>query len=216
MAQAPGTPFVFVIMPLDPAWTDHYELGVRPACEAAGARCARLDEQIFLESILDRTYAQIESADLVVAEMTDRNPTVFYEAGCAHGLAKPLILLTKTTDDIPFDLLHHPHIVHGGSITTLKERLERHIRWSLENPEQARASLCGQQTGEQEELARMAAHIENYLNAHHLRMVTFARVRQNINATYSDEKLTHLIDVSPLQFRRVRLSGNRVGVELMQ
>jgi hypothetical protein len=101
-------PFVFVVMPFSPVWNDAYELGIKPACEAAGAECARVDEQIFLETILDRIYAQIERADLIIAEMTGRNPNVYYEAGFAHGLAKPVILLTNSAEDIPFDLRQYP------------------------------------------------------------------------------------------------------------
>ena len=164
-------------------------MGVKPACEAAGAIAARVDEQIFLESILDRIYSEIERADLIVAEMTDRNPNVFYEAGYAHGLAKPVILLTKTADDIPFDLRHFPHVVHGGHISTLKSELQKRVRWFVENPDQAKASLRRQGAAEHEELERMTQHIETYLAANHFTKVSFERVRKNINSSYSDEKL---------------------------
>ena len=43
----PKRPFVFVIMPFSSEWNDAYELGIQPACVAAGAECARIDEQIF-------------------------------------------------------------------------------------------------------------------------------------------------------------------------
>lgn len=210
--QGRDQPFVFVIMPFDPEWADHYEFGVKLACEAAGATCARVDEQIFLESILDRIYAEIERADLVVAEMTDRNPNVFYETGYAHGLAKPVILLTKTANDIPFDLRHYPHVVHEGRISILKQRLEERVRWCIENPEQARATLRRHGAAEQEELKRIAQHIENYLDANNFSMITFERIRKNINRDYADEKLIRLIEVSPSRFRRVRLSGGQQGI----
>src|SRR5690242_9642806 len=89
-------PFVFVVMSFAQEFADIYELGIRPACESVGADCARVDEQIFLESILERIYGQIESADIVVAEMTGHNPNVFYETGYAHGLRKPVVLLTRS------------------------------------------------------------------------------------------------------------------------
>ena len=216
MAQRREQPFVFVIMPFDPDWTDHYELGIKPACEAAGATCARVDDQIFLENILERIYAEIERADLVVAEMTNRNPNVFYETGYAHGLAKPVLLLTKTADDIPFDLRQYPHVVYGGSITTLKQKLEERVRWCIDNPEQARAALRRQGAAQQEEFATMAGHIRAYLGANNFSMVSFERVRENINPNYSDEKLFHLIDRSPLQFRRVRMRGDKPGIGIVQ
>jgi hypothetical protein len=201
-------------MPFDPAWHDLYEFGIKGACEDAGATCARADEQIFFESILQRLYGEIEGADLIIAEMTGRNANVFYETGYAHGIGKPVILLTTTTDDIPFDLLHYPHVVHGGRISTLRPALAERVRWCIANPEEARAGLPGHDGGEQTELERMALHIANYLGANDLGMVTFDRVRENINPGYSDEKLLHLIDVSPSRFRRVRMQGDRPGIGL--
>jgi len=214
MSERSEQAFIFVIMPFDDKWSDHYKLGVKPACEAAGAVCARVDEQIFLESILERIYSEIDRADLIVAEMTDRNPNVFYETGYAHGLAKPVILLTKTADDIPFDLRQYPHVVHGGRISVLKPELEKRVRWCLENPERARASLRRHGAAEHEELERMAQHIMNYLAANRFSIVSFERVQQNINSSYSDEKLLRLIDLRPQQFRRVRTKG-RPGIGLV-
>jgi len=203
-------PYVFVIMPFDRAWQDLYEFGVKGACEAAGATCARADEHIFLQNILDRLYEEIDRADLVVAELSDHNPNVYYETGYAHGIGKPVILLTKSADDIPFDLLHYPHVVHEGSIATLRQALEERVRWCIEHPEEANRGRRGQA-----ELDRMAQHITNYLRANDLGMVSFDRVRRNINPGYSDEKLLQLIDGSPSQFRRVRLQGGRPGIGLV-
>jgi len=129
--------FVFVLMPFEENFRDVYEVGIKPACNDAGAYCERVDKQIFVENILERVYNQIAKADVIVAEMTGRNPNVFYEVGYAHALNKRVILLTKKTDDIPFDLKHYPHIVYGESIATLKTQLEMRVRWCIENPKEA-------------------------------------------------------------------------------
>lgn len=104
-------PFCFVLMPFSEAFDDVYRLGIKDACASAGAYCERVDEQIFHERILDRVYNQIAKADLVIADMTNRNANVFYEVGYAHALGKLTILLTQNADDIPFDLKHFPHII---------------------------------------------------------------------------------------------------------
>lgn len=134
-------PFVFVLMPFDPKFNDTYKLGIKAACAEAGAYCERVDEQLFDESILQRIYNQIARADVIVADMTDRNPNVFYETGYAHALGKRVILLTQRAEDIPFDLKHFPHIVYGGSISDLKEQLEARVRWSIANPERSLAQV---------------------------------------------------------------------------
>lgn len=127
-------PFVFTLMPFDKEFDDIYALGIKAAADEAGAYAERVDEQIFHESILTRIYNQISKADLVVADMTGRNPNVFYEVGYAHALGKPVFLLTQMANDIPFDLKHFPHVVYGGRITELKTALRQRIKWSIENP----------------------------------------------------------------------------------
>lgn len=134
MNQTTPKTFVFVLMPFSSEFHDVYELGIKAACSEAGAYCERVDDQIFEESILDRIYNQISKADLLVADMTGRNPNVFYEVGYAHALGKRVILLTQRSEDIPFDLKHYPHIVYGGRISELKSELSKRIRWAIENP----------------------------------------------------------------------------------
>lgn len=129
--------FCFVLMPFDGEFDDIYQLGIKQSCIDAGAYCERVDEQIFNESILDRIYNQISKADIVIADMTNRNPNVFYEVGYAHALGKVTILLTKNSDDIPFDLKHYPHIIYNNKIGKLKENLTQRIRWCVENDELA-------------------------------------------------------------------------------
>lgn len=127
-------PFVFVIMPFAKEFEDTYQVAIKPACEDAGAYAERVDEQIFRERILQRVYNQIAKADIIVADMTGRNANVFYEAGYAHALGKNVVLITKNAEDIPFDLKDFPHIIHEGSLTFLKNELEKKIRHFIAHP----------------------------------------------------------------------------------
>jgi hypothetical protein len=190
-------------------------LAIKPACEAAGATCGRVDQQIFLRSILDRIYGEIDRATVLVAEMSDHNPNVFYEVGYAHGLGKPVILVTKSADDIPFDLRHYPHIVHGGSLTTLREKLEETVRWCLTHPEELVAQSPPYADKARQAFAQIGTHIKNYLAAHNFEMVSFERVRENINPDYSDDVLQRLIEHFPTEFRRARLQGGKPGIALV-
>jgi hypothetical protein len=129
--------FVFVLMPFSSEFTDIYELGIKQASKDVGAYCERVDEQIFMESILERIYNQIAKADVIVADLTGRNPNVFYETGYAHAINKRVILLTQVSQDIPFDLKHYPHIVYGNKISLLKSQLEMKLRWCIDNPRES-------------------------------------------------------------------------------
>lgn len=124
-------PFVFVLMPLAPEFRDIYMFGIKDAAKEAGAHAERVDEQVFVEGMLDRIFNQINKADVVVADMTGKNPNVFYEVGYAHALDKIVLLITQSVDDIPFDLKHRQHIVYGRSIESLKTELAPKIRWAI-------------------------------------------------------------------------------------
>jgi hypothetical protein len=127
-------PFAFVLMPFAASYDDVYHLAIAEACKEAGAYAERVDHQIFTGNILERVFNQIAKADLVIADMSERNPNVFYEVGYAHALGKTTLLLTRDAADIPFDLQQFPHIVYANSLTKLKSELERSVRWHLENP----------------------------------------------------------------------------------
>lgn len=128
-------PFVFVLMPFDPAFNDVYKLGIKAACSESGMYSERVDEQHYEGRILDRIYNQINKADYIIADMSGRNANVFYETGYAHALQKKVILVVNSTDDIPFDLKHHPHIIYNSSISHLKDELVNRLKWFSDNPE---------------------------------------------------------------------------------
>src|SRR5437868_2856381 len=93
MTTAPK-PFVFVLMPFAEEFNDIYKFGIKGAAEDTGAYAERVDEQIFTEGFLPRIYNQISKADVIVADMTNRNPNVFYEVGYAHALGK-IVFITN-------------------------------------------------------------------------------------------------------------------------
>jgi hypothetical protein len=122
-------PFAFVLMPFESGFADIYHYGIKKTAEELGIVAERVDEQNFSETILERVYRQIENSDLVIAEMTGRNPNVFYEVGYAHAKGKLCALITQSAHDIPFDLKHHAHNIYDGSISDLKSKLYPKLEW---------------------------------------------------------------------------------------
>lgn len=125
-------PFAFVLMPFDKSFDDIYRIGIQATAKDLDVVAERVDEQNFTETILERIYRQIASADFVIADMTGQNPNVFYEVGYAHALGKLCTLITQDAKDIPFDLKHHRHIIYDGSISKLKTALSSEIEWLKE------------------------------------------------------------------------------------
>ncbi len=119
----------FVLMPFSEEFDDIYQLGIKSTCNEIKMNCERVDEQIFNHSILQQIYTQIENADILIADLTNQNPNVFYEVGYAHGLKKRVILLTKNIQDIPFDLKHYPHIIYEDKILNLKRKLKERLEY---------------------------------------------------------------------------------------
>ncbi len=106
----------FVIMSFSSEFDDIYTMGIKICCKENGFTAIRLDEQIFDEGMLDRIYHEITTADIIIAELSNKNPNVFYELGFAHALNKKCILLTQEIDNIPFDLKHKRHIKYKNLI----------------------------------------------------------------------------------------------------
>jgi hypothetical protein len=132
-------PFAFVLMPFDSGFMDIYKFGIKQTAEEHGVVAERVDEQHFSETILERVYRQIENSDFIIAEMTGRNPNVFYEVGYAHAKGKLCVLVTQSAADIPFDLKHHPRVIYNGKIDDLKESIGPKIEWMKQETEKKKS-----------------------------------------------------------------------------
>lgn len=94
---------VAVMMPFNAGFTPVYE-SMKAGVEAAGMRCLRADDIWKRDHILDDILSLIWRARVVIADLSGKNPNVFYEAGIAHTLGRDTILVAQSMDDIPFDL----------------------------------------------------------------------------------------------------------------
>jgi hypothetical protein len=97
---------VFIIMPFSKSLTRIYSNTIKPTVEKCGLSCVRADEESGPGRIMDDIWKSIRNASFLIADLTDRNPNVFYELGLAHALGKIVILLTQSIQDVPFDLKH--------------------------------------------------------------------------------------------------------------
>jgi len=97
----------FVMMPFADPIGGYYKAIYESAITKAGLRPVRADDEIFATGkIIDQVWSGITAAKVLVAELTGRNPNVFYELGLAHALNKPVVLVSSNQSDVPFDLQH--------------------------------------------------------------------------------------------------------------
>lgn len=121
---------------------DYYEKIYKPAIEKAGLQPVRADADIFgTGKIMDQVWRGINAAKVLVAELTTRNPNVFYELGLSHALRRPVVLVSSNESDVPFDL-HHIRVIYYDVNdpfwgAKLIEKVAENILSALKNPEEA-------------------------------------------------------------------------------
>jgi hypothetical protein len=132
----------FVMQPFAPPLGDYYEKIFKPAIEKTKLQPVRADADIFgTGKIIDQVWRGINNAKVLVAELTTRNPNVFYELGLAHALNKPVVLVSSNEPDVPFDLQHIRVIYYDVTDpfwgTKLIDKVAENILSALMNPEEA-------------------------------------------------------------------------------
>lgn len=77
---------------------------IKPAIAAESDSCRRADDFFTVGAVIHDVLKRIDDADYVLADLTGRNPNVFFEVGYARARSKPTILIAQDIDDVPFDL----------------------------------------------------------------------------------------------------------------
>src|ERR1035437_2086613 len=127
-AAATGNKVCFVIMPIRHEGTtdyDHFRAlynELSPPIANRGYRVVRADDIQRGGAITKDILLALAQADLVVADLTDLNPNVFYELGVRHSLrGKGTVLIVDEvrTPDVPFDLGAYRVIKFRAELTGL-------------------------------------------------------------------------------------------------
>jgi hypothetical protein len=109
----------FVLMPFAAEFSEIYNLFIARALDRAGYEVMRADDIVSQQNILHDIVSYIATSDLIVADLTGSNPNVYYELGIAHALRKPVVLLTQSVEELPFDLRPYrviPYNTHFAAI----------------------------------------------------------------------------------------------------
>jgi hypothetical protein len=123
----------FVMMPFG-QWYDRYYQDIYiPAIRDAGFEPVRADELFSTGSVVEQIWEQIEKSKVLLADLTDKNPNVFYELGLAHAARKPVVFTSGRLEDVPFDLRHLRVIVYEVREPQWADKLQRLITDYLRN-----------------------------------------------------------------------------------
>lgn len=123
-------PNAFIAMQFTSPYNEVYSDSIKPLVEEIGYESVRVDEISQPGIILNDIWRQLTEASVVIAEVTEANPNVYYEIGVAHALNKSTVLLAQKGTKLPFDLGPHRCIFYENTIPG-RARLLDALRTSL-------------------------------------------------------------------------------------
>lgn len=100
----PAAKRAFMIMPFCDPFDKIYETVILPTVESAGFKCVRGDDIYSDRTIIGDIWHDIQSAEIIIADLSERNPNVMYELGLSHAIWRKTVLLVQSEKDVPFDL----------------------------------------------------------------------------------------------------------------
>lgn len=104
---------------------------IKPICESCEFEVVRVDQINKSDSITNTILESLETNELVIVDVTGHNPNVFYEMGYRARTKKPMILLRKKGENLPFDIntirAFDYDLTDLDSVETIKERLKSTI-----------------------------------------------------------------------------------------
>lgn len=124
----------FVLMPFggwsDTYWEDIYHVAIKETQYEP----LRADDIYKPSDVMASIWENVNKADILLADLTNRNPNVFYELGLAHAQQKPVILVISSNDEIPFDLRALRHIIYDKNDPDWGNKLIKNIQHTLASP----------------------------------------------------------------------------------
>ncbi len=121
---------ISVMMPFSREFDDVYSI-IKESCESLGMQCHRADEVWKNSAIIQDVFDLIFTSAIIIADLSGKNPNVFYEVGIAHTLGKYVVPIAQRTDDIVFDVGHHrilKYSLEGDGREVLKNKLQSRLK----------------------------------------------------------------------------------------
>lgn len=128
---------VFIAMPFNTEFETVYRNAILPAIFECNLEPLRVDELKKNNPIIQDIENGIKSSIIVIADLTNKNPNVFYEVGYARSLGKNIIPATQNISDLPFDLKDRRSIAYKNTDVGLLKFKNEIIQWIneiLKNP----------------------------------------------------------------------------------
>lgn len=111
---------------------------IKPPVEECGYECMRADEIAEPGIITSQIIQHLIDDDLIVADLTGRNPNVYYELAVRHVVRKPIVQIIQAGESMPFDVAgtRTIHVDHHDldSVAECKLELVKQVRSVEKDP----------------------------------------------------------------------------------
>ncbi len=130
-----GRSFVFVIMTYNSKW-DFYENHIKRITEnLTGLKCIRADDVLSSgDDLLEKIHRLIKKAEIIIADISETSPNIFYELGYAVASEKQILIIVKKGTTIPTDLKGREFIEYEedrNGLETFDKQLYEHLKVRL-------------------------------------------------------------------------------------
>ena len=97
----------FVLLPFKEPYLTILNDHIKPIlADTFKIRSVKSDDIFRPEAVIETIQKMICASDVIIADITERNPNVYYEVGYSHGVKKKVIFITQDIKNIPFDIAH--------------------------------------------------------------------------------------------------------------
>lgn len=133
---------IFILMPFKEPWSRRVLRKIESVCKTVRMNAVRPDNLHSDQVVTENIWKGICEARIVIADITNRNPNVFYELGIAHTVGKKCILLIQGEEGadiiklIPFDLINYQLIIYQDNtdgFKVLSRKLKESVNHILEH-----------------------------------------------------------------------------------
>lgn len=112
MARSRKRQKAFVAMPFGKSMRDKRRfdtiyMQIQGACSSLGVATQRANSNVSANSIIQHIYDLMFEADLMIFDLTDNRPNVYYELGVADGMEVPdevMLLISNARTTVHFDV----------------------------------------------------------------------------------------------------------------
>lgn len=127
-------PSAFVIQPFDNGgkYDKRFDEIIRPTLESIGLHAYRVDRDDHAKVLIEDIKARLSSAAIVICEISEDNPNVWFELGFAIALDRECVMICSAIRDVlPFDIRHQRVIFYKtdgpSDFITFQDKLKRTI-----------------------------------------------------------------------------------------